>query len=96
MYDGNPLRAHAHVPALMPFEDRHFERWLDLVFETVDERFASPTAERAKTRAAKMNNAMRRIGKVGDGAGSPSGSAHSIDTGFSVAVHSMRPSSGMG
>jgi hemoglobin len=60
-YEGNPLRAHEPVHAATPFDDAHFERWLDLFEETVDELFAGPTAELAKGRARRMASSMRRL-----------------------------------
>jgi hemoglobin len=68
-YEGNPLRAHAPVHRRTPFGPEHFERWLDLFTETVDEWFEGPTADMAKTRAAKMARAMQRLlaGESADG-----------------------------
>ena len=47
-YSGNPFRAHALVHARRPFTARHFERWLTLFHETLDEGWAGPRVERAK------------------------------------------------
>ena len=60
-YDGNPLRAHESIDRIIPFCDEHFERWLALFTETVDELFEGPVAELAKARAAKMARALRRL-----------------------------------
>jgi hemoglobin len=60
-YEGNPLRAHERLQATTPFTEEHFERWLELFGDTVDDLFAGPTAEIAKVRAAKMAAALRRI-----------------------------------
>jgi hemoglobin len=60
-YEGNPLRAHAPVHARTPFTDEHFDRWLELFTETVDEQFEGQVAEQAKERAAKMARALRRL-----------------------------------
>ena len=68
-YEGNPLLAHRPAHATTPFTDAHFERWLALFTETVDELFVGPTAELAKARAAKMAQALRRLlrGESGPG-----------------------------
>ena len=53
-YEGNPFRAHQEVHARAPFTAAHFERWLDLFFETIDLTWAGPNAERAKALAANV------------------------------------------
>jgi hemoglobin len=60
-YTGNPLLAHRPVDRMVPFTDAHFERWLSLFTETVDEHFEGPVAELAKARAAKMARALQRL-----------------------------------
>lgn len=49
-YSGSPFPPHAKLPV----EKLHFERWLKLFTETVDENFAGDKAEEAKWRAGKM------------------------------------------
>ena len=39
-YDGNPLRAHEPVHARTPFTAEHYDRWLELFEDTVDNLFA--------------------------------------------------------
>ena len=46
-YKGSPFAKHADLPV----GDAHFERWVALWDETVDARYAGPTAELAKARA---------------------------------------------
>jgi hemoglobin len=60
-YEGNPLRAHESVHAQRPFTPDLYERWLELFTDTVDERFAGPSAERAKARAHRMARALRLV-----------------------------------
>lgn len=60
-YEGNPLRSHAPVHARTPLGDAHYERWIALFVETVDELFAGPVAELAKGRGIKMARAMQRL-----------------------------------
>jgi hemoglobin len=43
-YQGAPFPKHAVLPVQQP----HFERWLTLFAETVDENFAGPKSEEAK------------------------------------------------
>jgi truncated hemoglobin YjbI len=57
----NPLRSHEAVHRRTPLGDSHFERWLELFTETVDEHFEGPIADLAKTRASKMARALRRL-----------------------------------
>ncbi|GMU79578.1 MAG: hypothetical protein AMXMBFR46_23680 [Acidimicrobiia bacterium] len=60
-YAGNPLRAHEPVHARTPFETEHYERWLALFEETVDDHFAGPNADTAKERARRMARALQRL-----------------------------------
>lgn len=68
-YEGNPLRAHEPVDRRFPFRTEHFERWLSLFDETVDERYAGPHADLARHRARRMAGALARLlrGEVGPG-----------------------------
>ncbi|HNE28222.1 MAG TPA: group III truncated hemoglobin [Saprospiraceae bacterium] len=50
-YKGNPLEKHWPVHEKTPFTAAHFDRWVALFRETVDELFAGPVAEDAKFRA---------------------------------------------
>lgn len=49
-YDGRPFPPHAQLP----IEKAHFDRWLLLFHETVDELFNGSVAEEAKARGSKM------------------------------------------
>lgn len=49
-YYGSPFAPHAELPV----DKNHFDRWLYLFFETVDENFTGEKAKEAKTRAEKM------------------------------------------
>lgn len=60
-YEGNPLRAHEPTHARTPFADAHYDRWIELFVETVDEWFVGPVAELAKGRGIKMAKALRRL-----------------------------------
>lgn len=49
-YEGSPFPPHAQLP----LEQHHFERWLALFTQTVDQHFYGAGAERAKWQAARM------------------------------------------
>ena len=49
-YEGRPFPPHAQ----MPLEREHFETWLALFNETVDELFSGDKADEAKWRAQRM------------------------------------------
>lgn len=49
-YFGSPFRPHAKLPVTK----KHFDRWLVLFTETVDEHFEGEKADEAKWRAQKM------------------------------------------
>lgn len=49
-YFGAPFPPHARLPVAR----EHFERWLKLFFETVDEHFEGEKADEAKWRGQKM------------------------------------------
>lgn len=54
-YYGSPFAAHARLPV----DKEHFEQWLALFYETLDEDFSGLQAEEAKWRAAKMADMFR-------------------------------------
>ncbi len=47
-YAGNPFRAHANIHAQQCFTRNHFDRWLRLFHETIDDGWSGPRAETAK------------------------------------------------
>lgn len=50
-YKGNPMDVHFKINNLHPINGKHFEHWLKLFMQTIEELFEGETAERAKTRA---------------------------------------------
>lgn len=54
----NPLRVHGELNRKTPLEFKHFERWLEIFGETVDESFAGERSRFLKTRAAAIANRM--------------------------------------
>ncbi|MEZ5429014.1 MAG: group III truncated hemoglobin [Pyrinomonadaceae bacterium] len=57
----NPLQIHGQLNLRTPLENRHFGRWLEIFEATVDEMFAGPRADFAKTRAASVANRMKNF-----------------------------------
>lgn len=49
-YNGRPFPPHAQ----MPLGQEHFETWLMLFWQTVDDHFEGPVADEAKMRAQNM------------------------------------------
>ncbi|UII30482.1 group III truncated hemoglobin [Fulvivirga ulvae] len=49
-YKGNPFLK--HIP--LPVDRKHFDRWLNLFLETIDEHFTGNIAEEAKHRARSI------------------------------------------
>mgnify|MGYP001030818590 FL=1 len=49
-YQGSPFAPHAKLPV----DAKHFDRWKQLFFETIDENFSGDKAAEAKFRATKM------------------------------------------
>jgi hemoglobin len=56
-FKGNPTQKHINVDKNMNFqiEQKHFGRWLQLWFETIDELFVGEYADKAKNSARKMS-----------------------------------------
>lgn len=62
-YQGAPFPKHA----VLPIQQEHFERWLALFVETVNENFAGPKSEEAKGRAVCIADTFaRRMGVLTD------------------------------
>jgi hemoglobin len=57
-YGGGAFRPHAVIHAKSPLREGHFDRWLFLWRETVDELFAGPRAELAKAHAERVAGAF--------------------------------------
>jgi hemoglobin len=53
-YSGNPMQAHLVLHHHSPLRAEHFERWLKLFFESVDEQFDGPAASFTKQRAQSI------------------------------------------
>ena len=59
-YKGNPLELHKHLHRVMPLEPRHFDQWINIFNETIDELFEGPKADLAKERAYSISQIMQR------------------------------------
>jgi hemoglobin len=57
-FDGNPMGAHFPINEIIPMEKKHFEAWLQLWKETVDENFFGEMAESAKNKAENIAKLM--------------------------------------
>ena len=57
-FDGNPMGAHFPINEIIPIEKKHFEAWLQLWKETVDENFSGEIAESAKNKAENIAKLM--------------------------------------
>ncbi len=47
-YDGNPFAAHQRIHRQRPFTKAHFDRWLALFEDTLDQGWSGPEVERAR------------------------------------------------
>lgn len=59
-YRGGAFGPHLRLHERSPLRGGHFERWLTIWSQTVDELFAGPTAELAKAHAARVARAFHR------------------------------------
>jgi hemoglobin len=59
-YAGRILDAHRHVHDVEPFRIEHFDRWYALWIDAIDQRWAGPTADLAKTHAVHIAGVLAR------------------------------------
>lgn len=57
----NPLQIHAMLDRLSPLRPEHFQRWLEIFTETVDESFAGMRADFAKHRGQAIARRMQEV-----------------------------------
>ena len=57
-YKGNPMQVHKALNNKSSMQKAHFDQWLKLWVETVDELFEGPNAEVAKQRATSIATMM--------------------------------------
>lgn len=58
-YKKNAIAIHAGMHRLSAMKDEHFDRWIKLFTETVDEMFVGEKAELAKQRAVSIATVMK-------------------------------------
>lgn len=58
-YHGDPMKTHQHIHTLSAFKEEHFNRWVQLFKETVNQLFEGDIAERAKQRAESISTVMK-------------------------------------
>ena len=59
VYEGKPLEIHHHLHQLSGLTEAHFQRWIKLFTETVDELFDGEKAALAKERAISISTIMQ-------------------------------------
>jgi truncated hemoglobin YjbI len=60
LYRRNALALHVALNEKFPLSQAHFDRWLELWIENVDEKFAGEKAELAKTQARRIAGSIHR------------------------------------
>lgn len=58
-YSKNAMEVHYTLNRKIRLEERHFQRWLQLFFETVDDLFTGNAATKAKTKAKSIAGLMQ-------------------------------------
>jgi hemoglobin len=58
-YSGNPMEVHENLHNKCPMQTAHFERWIQLFQQTVDELFEGEQAFRIKQRALSIATVMQ-------------------------------------
>jgi hemoglobin len=58
-YEGNPMQKHQQLHKKSPMRMEHFQRWLSLFNDTVDELYKGERAELIKQRAASIATVMQ-------------------------------------
>lgn len=58
-YAGNPMQIHKRIHRIFPLEEKHFQRWVSIFNETVDELFEGEKALLAKQRAISISTVMK-------------------------------------
>lgn len=58
VYAKNAMEKHYHVNKIFPLQQSHFDRWLKLFSDALDQHFAGPVVELAKKRANSIASIM--------------------------------------
>jgi hemoglobin len=57
-YSGNPMEKHQHLHQIHPISTMHFERWMELYTQNMNELFEGPNATLLILRAANISKIM--------------------------------------
>lgn len=57
-YSGNPLQVHMDLNKEQPLSKKHFERWIEIFIENVDELYQGRTSETLKNKAKLISEMM--------------------------------------
>lgn len=60
LYRRNALQVHLALNAMFALEQEHFDRWLELWVQNVDDHFAGQKAELAKVQAQRIAGSIHR------------------------------------
>jgi len=60
VYFGNPLAVHQTLHEKSPLKLEHFQRWVEIFSQTVDELFAGETADNAKLRSKMIAHSLNQ------------------------------------
>lgn len=58
IYKGNPMLKHIALDKIAGLEESHFDRWITLFSNTLDDLYDGPKAELAKQKAKTMKSLM--------------------------------------
>lgn len=58
-YTKNAMQVHYTLNRIVPLEEKHFQRWLQLFSETVDDLFSGDIAIQAKSKARSIASLMQ-------------------------------------
>ncbi len=59
-YEGHPMDLHLHINKLSSITKKHFNRWLKLFIETIDEMYVGEKATLAKEKAVNIATIMQK------------------------------------
>ena len=60
IYFGNPLAVHKILHAKSPLKLEHFQRWVEIFSQKIDENFTGELAENAKLRAKMIGHSLNQ------------------------------------
>ena len=57
-FKGNPMEVHFKLNKVHPLNEKHFGRWIEIFYATVDENFEGEFADQAKQKAQSIADLM--------------------------------------